>query len=259
LIAAAAGLSIAAAGLFVSFGLQAPEPRPLEAELAASVDWETLVASEDVQLHFQGRGSLRGTEMAPEIEWESGTVRFAVEPGRGIDLRVSTPEVVVRVLGTRFAVRRDALGSHVEVQRGLVAVTCTDGPHLELLPGRVHTCIPVTAAGLLARARALNDDRAGLDRILEAVDRGLAKTEPGSPVAVELDFFRISAMAGRGSFEDALAAATALDGPAAGHRRAELAPLILRLAYRVGGCERAAVHRHRLSHTSDDPLEGRCD
>lgn len=256
-IAAAMGLSLAAVGIALTVFVQPPESPALEARLDAIEEWETLTASDDVQMHFQGRGSLAGTVHAPEIAWESGTVRLAVEPEQGIDLRVRTPEVLVRVLGTRFAVRRDALGSHVEVQRGLVSVTCTGGEELELPPGRVHTCVPITAAGLLARAQALDDDRVALSTVLKTLDRGLLTAE--GAVASELRFFRISAYAGRGLFEDALQSAVDLDTPQAGHRRAELAPLILRLAYRVGGCEQAIGHRHRLADGVEDPLDGRCE
>ncbi len=255
-IAAGAGVSLAAAGVLLTVFVAPPEAPPLQAELVAP-DWETLSPSEEVQMHFQGRGTLAGTEQAPEVAWESGTVRLAVEPERGIDLRVRTPEVLVRVLGTRFAVRRDALGSHVEVQRGLVSVTCTGGEELKLPPGRVHTCVPVTPAGLLARAQALDEDRVALDTVLKTLDRGLATAD--GPVAAELRFYRVSAFAGRGLFPEALAAAVALDGPQAGHRRSELAPLILRLAYRIGGCEAADEHRSRLAGAAQDPLEGRCD
>lgn len=256
-IAAGVGVSLAAAGVLLTVFVQPPEPAELVAELNAVADWETLTASEDVQMHFQGRGSLAGTEQAPDITWETGTVRLAVEPERGIDLRVRTPEVLVRVLGTRFAVHRDAKGSHVEVQRGLVSVTCTGGEELKLPPGRVHTCVPVTAAGLLARAQALDEDRVALDTVLETLDAGLESAD--GPVAAELRFYRVSAFAGRGLFKEALAAAVALDGPHAGHRRAELGPLILRLAYRVDGCDGAAEHRDRLADGVVDPLEGRCE
>ncbi len=258
-LAAGAGLAVAAVGLIATFVAAPPPATPLHAELSATVDWETHVASDAVRMHFKGRGTLSGTEQAPDLEWESGTVRLAVSPEAGVDLHVRTPEAVVRVLGTRFAVRRDSRGSRVEVGRGLVSVHCADGTDLELTPGKEHTCVPVSAAGLLARAQSLDAELAPLSQVLGALDKGLARVASQDPVAAELSFHRVSAYAGRGLFEEALAAAVALDGPQAGHRRADLSAVILRLAYRVGGCERAKPHRVRLAPGAEDPLEGRCE
>lgn len=54
------------------------------------------------------------------------SVHAAHQPA-GRELRVSTPEATVRVVGTRFTVERWAGGSRVAVEEGLVAVDPADG------------------------------------------------------------------------------------------------------------------------------------
>jgi hypothetical protein len=98
----------------------------------------------------------------PRLEWEQGTLKVEVEPERGIDLAVHTREAEVRVVGTRFSVTRDALGTGVVVTHGHVAVLCADGEKALLGAGEARVCPPTHAAGLLGRANALAAAEASL-------------------------------------------------------------------------------------------------
>lgn len=141
-------LALAAAA---AFALR-PGADTIERTLEASGD-EPL--SDEVRLVWAGQGHAAGTTRTPRLEWAQGHLDVDVTPGLGIDLRVTTDEAEVAVVGTRFTVDRDALGTRVSVEHGLVRVTCTSGAELTLPAGESGACKPIHAAPLLRRARAL--------------------------------------------------------------------------------------------------------
>ncbi len=217
---AVAGGVVAAALALV---LWSPTPLP-STQLVASAPTHQVV-SDDVALDFRGAGDLSGTEQAPRIDWRRGTVRASVTPNQGIDLRVVTPEAEVRVVGTIFEVDRGSLGTRVQVEKGKVEVRCVDGTTRFVVPGEIVWCEPGTAAGYLARARALQRSGAPLPTILAAVDAGQALSGPAA-VGVELRWVRTEALRQHGRHAAALRAAAAALDAGAGHRSEDFSRLV---------------------------------
>lgn len=152
-----------------------------------SIATESHSWSPQVQLEMQGRGSVAGTDRDVTIEWLSGTLDIEVEPRTGTQLQVVTDEARVEVIGTVLSVTRDATGVRVGVDKGRIRVTCRDGWAGELTPENPpHTCLPVTPAGLLARADALVDRGVDGATVLATLDRGVDLATAGSPVMGEL-------------------------------------------------------------------------
>ena len=147
-----------------------------------------------------------GSARAPRIAWTRGTVEVEVEPNRGVDLQVQTPEGVVTVVGTAFDVTRDIAGTSVSVRRGKVRVACVEGDTVLLTGGHSITCRPATPAGFLARARHLLDDGGSASATLALVDRGLRDARPG-PVHDELLYLRIEQLLQLDRHDEARAAA----------------------------------------------------
>ncbi len=195
------------------------DPQPLST--AAPTE---LKATQHVQLEYAGRGELVGDADSPRIQWESGRLTARVTPNRGIDLRVSTPEAEVRVVGTVFTVERDLLGTRVHVERGKVAVTCDGGQELLLVGGDEGECLPRSAAGLLARARALQFAAGDDVRILASLDAGLDR-QASDAVRAELRWVRAEHLASMGLDEDARSAARAALRSEPLHRRADFVAL----------------------------------
>ena len=224
-VPAAAALAAAALAAVWLFTPTSPPAEPPPAPRVA-VAWDGTPAPqapvEGITVEPAGRGSLVAEGGRVDVTWESGRLTLDVDPARELEVEVVTREAVVRVLGTAFAVERDALGTRVTVERGRVAVACAEGEH-ELEAGGDLTCLPTTPSGLLGRALALDGDP---EALLATVDLGLARVEAGSAVHGELLALRAEALASQGRTDDARAAAkTYLD---AGHtaRREDLAPLL---------------------------------
>ena len=192
----------------------APEPWPDPAPVAQAppfaktlaADQGTFAPSEHVRFVVAGEGELRGEPLAPRVEWLRGSLEVDVASGQGVDLQVSTAEAHVAVIGTAFAVDRDARrGTRVVVRHGRVRVGCGGLPPVELGDGDDLLC-PGRAA-LLGEARSLSraGDYAGA---VAASTRGLAL---GSDDAVggELRFVRLESHAARGHADAARADAEA--------------------------------------------------
>lgn len=140
-------------------------------------------------LRYQGAGHVGGTVARPDIEWVLGRIELELEPDASAELTLRTVEATVRVTGTRFAVERDAAGTKVEVAEGRVAVRCqsSEPPDGEraLAVGESILCVPTTSAGLLGRARLLQQqgDLLGSE---QAVEQGLALATRQTPARGEL-------------------------------------------------------------------------
>lgn len=135
--------SVAAAAAWVLW------PRPVDGPLV------TGALTRDVHVEVDGSGTAMGTGRELRLTWDAGALGVEVEPGRGVELLVRTPEAEVEVVGTGFDVVRDALGTSVHVRHGRVRVACTGGEASELGPADSTTCLPTSAAGRLGRVRAL--------------------------------------------------------------------------------------------------------
>ena len=211
-------------------------PVPLSAELGAGVHEPV----PGLRLTVTGQGRLAGTVSAPRVQWVSGAVRVEVDPAAGIDLHVLAPEGEVAVLGTIFTVDRAPLGLGVQVERGRVAVRCGAQPAATLSAGQAQLCLPTTAAGMLARARALQESSAAGADVLSAVEQGLAL---GGSAAVQAEL-RVVEYEERVKANDLEGALAALDAYLAqgGPRHDELRSAAAGLAVRLGGCARARAY-----------------
>lgn len=203
---------LAAAALLLGLGavgawraLPSVDP-PLTGLLQSDTDWGEGSPRPGVQLSWLGAGEVEGPPEAPELRWDQGTLNVEVVPDQGIQLTVRTREARVRVVGTGFSVTRDGLGTRVHVRHGRVEVGCADAEPVVLSAGGEHACLPISAAGLLGRARALGAAGAPAADILATLDRGLALQATG-PVADELSVARIRALLDAGRRDEALGAA----------------------------------------------------
>ncbi len=200
----AAPLGLAAAAALVIGVMSVPSaPVELAQTLAADGEQIEVQPTEHVRLAYDGQGQLGGTDRAPRLQWESGSVHVEVTPDQGIDFRVQTADAEVRVLGTVFDVNSTHLGTQVTVNEGKVAVLCEDGVERVLRAGETGECLPSTAAGLLGRARAFQAQGAH-DLSLMAAEKGLAikGTEPA--VVSELSLVRIEELVALGSASEAV-------------------------------------------------------
>ncbi len=181
-------------------------------------------------LTADGVGVVAGTTMAPEIRWESGTLRVEVEPQAGVELSVTTDEGRVLVHGTLFEVVRDERGTHVSLERGSVGVVCADRSDRTLEPGQAHSCIVARPGPRLGRVRELQEAGAEPQDILAAVQGGLEVAEPGSHIEGELLIARFEVQLALGQGEQALQTAEAYLASPKAHRAAEVCALASELA-----------------------------
>jgi hypothetical protein len=240
-VPAALALLAAAAGVALALW---PAPGPTTAPL--SVDLATLgpdgvLDLEGLRLTAQGVGALEGTDVRPRLRWELGTVRLEVDPAAGRTVTVETPDGAVEVLGTILRVARDPLGTEVVVERGRVAFTCAGGDRRELGAGDAGWCLPITAGGLLGRARALEAAQAAPDTVLATLDAGRAVAVPSSAIAAELAYRRLPLLVALDRPSEAVSSGMAY--LEAGHtlHRAAVAAQTGALAVGTGDCEAAGV------------------
>lgn len=252
------GALAAAAAVAVAVLQPAPSapPAPLTLTLQSVDGWRSESIDSDVSLSFSGNGEVAGTTRAPRIDWDRGTLNVEVVPNKGVDLSVATREAQVRVVGTGFTVTRDALGTHVAVLHGKVAITCTTGESGLYEAGASLTCLPTSPAALLGRARALDGRGAPPEEVLATLDRGLSLAGSG-PVAEELQVRRIEALADAEQPGEALAAARAYLDSGAELRRVEVLRMAATLSWSAGGCARARADLEALAADADATPEDR--
>ena len=209
------GAAVASGALTLSLLLLFARPPRLDHELVADAELPA-----GLELSIEGEGAIEGTEAAPRIQWRRGTLCLDVDPAAGLQVVVETPEAEVAVIGTAFTVTRGALGTDVSVQRGRVGVRClneVEGRALQA--GDSAACAPTSAAGLLARARALQGARE-LEAAVASADQGLA-AGPSPAVRTELSLVRVEALAASGRQTEALTAVRTLMQEGAGHRHSD--------------------------------------
>ncbi len=194
-----------------------------------------------VKMQVAGTGEARGDVQAMEIDWKQGDLSVEVEPNQGVQLSVITDEGSVRVVGTGFDVRRNALGTLVTVRHGKVSVDCTLGQHFLLTAEQSATCLPVTAAGALGRARQL-EGTAEAAVLLPELEAALARPDATGAVASELAAMRTTALLSLGRTEEALQVAEAALAADGGTRAVELHRVAARLRLRRQDCTGALPH-----------------
>jgi len=233
----AAGVAFALAAAALAAGGWALRP-PADAPIAATgLQAGRVSLSDDVALLVDGEGAVSGSTLAPRVAWERGMVAVEVTPGAGIDLQLETREAHVQVVGTRFEVRRDALGTRVEVQKGEVAVRCGDGPAAPLPAPQSRTCWPLSPGGLLGRALALEADGAPAAERLATVEAGLAGAE--GAVGRELEVMHIHLLTEVGRTAEARGPLLRVLDTGSPQRRDELlllAEAMARSELPTGGC-----------------------
>jgi hypothetical protein len=112
---------------------------------------------------------------------------------------------------------------------------------------------PTTAAGWLARARALEDEGAGNTAVLSAAESGLALPADAA-IRSELEVARMGALLRSGRADEALSSAEAALAGAGPERAEELHRAAARLALAAGDCSRALPHLHALTAPTSDEL-----
>ena len=222
-------LGAVALGIVLSIERGAPDR-----SLGSLAEWSEAEIGPGVSARFMGEGQVRG-EVSPAITWRTGTLELAVDPQAGQSVRVQTLEAEVRVVGTLFTVERSALGTRVSVSHGVVEVTCSGGGPGRVTSGGTRTCLPITGAGMLGRARVLEERGAASGEVLAAVEAGLALAE--GPVAGELRAFRIQHLIRTGAHGRARAAIDEYLALGTVLRRSQM----LRAGARLAGGDCAAV------------------
>lgn len=244
-------VALAAAAALTALWASAEEPER-SVDLASPVtpvahDW-----GRNVSLQAVGQGTMTGTDADSVLEWSTGTVQVEVTPKTNTRMAVVTEEARVEVIGTVFQVRRDALGSTVGVDRGEVAVHCKDGTQIDLTAGQSHTCLPVTAAGLLGRAEELNASGRRGTELAKTLDRGIAVAS-GGPVLGELLWRRIEINYAEGDLDAVLADAERYLSHDSGQSM-EVSKRAAYLAHRNRDCARAIPWLQRL-HAQGSALD----
>jgi len=237
----------AAAALWVNLPWDTSRTLALDASGTA----ETLTWSDQVAFEFSGHGSVTGTAQDATVTWDQGRIAVQVTPNTGSTLSVITDEAEIQVIGTAFTVDRDKKGVTVNVTHGKVAVSCKDGwsGHLVSDSG-AHTCLPLHAAGLMARADALSDEGADPAQILETLDIGLATAEPGTAERGELLARRMHIHSQLGNRSRALSDADAYLDSAETGRGLEVRQFASRIAL-YDGCETAMPYLEPLLETGN--------
>jgi hypothetical protein len=223
-----AALGLATVAAFVAWREAGPEPiAMILPDVPAIVE-----PAPGVVLDVDGTGRASGTTRDVLLTWEAGTLGVEVQPDAGIALQVATPEGAARVVGTGFDVLRDAFGTTVTVRHGQVEVTCAEQAPILLVAGHSRSCLPITAAGLLGRARAQQRDGSSPDVVLATLDLGLARA-PSPQVRDELRVARIDVLVRASRHGDALREAEAYLADGGVVRRDE----IERLSRELGGAQ----------------------
>jgi hypothetical protein len=254
------GLAATAMAMAAAVTLTTSGPGPVAAEQYLAGSGQGALAEHVLATH-DGQGRVVTGPDGVVIDWELGRLDLDVTPGEGVTLLVQTPEGAVRVVGTRLTVARGALGTTVSVAQGEVAVTCTGEAEVPVRAGGRAECWPTSPAGLLNRARALQDAGAGADEVLATVDRGLEAPGLDGPVRGELLALQTGALVAAGRDAEALDAAEAAIAASSDPGRAvSLRRTAARLALRLGACERARRQIEAIGEATEErALLERCD
>ncbi len=240
-VAGAGALVVLAALLAWPRGPQVVD-RPLAAERS-----EQVRLGDEVRVVYEGHGQAIGNDRDLTIHWEQGTLHTEVTPQQGVSLRVQTDEASVRVVGTIFEVRRDALGTEVAVHEGRVELRCRGEEAAPLGAGEQRLCFRSSEAALQACRQAPS-----AERVLAVIERGL--TLDGSPASHrELELRRVVALRALERPAEALAVAQSYLDAGHQHRRAEMLRIASELAYEQLGCSAALPLLDELATSPDAP------
>ncbi len=211
-----------------------------------------ITLSDTVSVVAAGSGAATGSASAWRIAWDNGRVDVGVTPEVGAVVAVETREARVEVVGTEFSVDRNALGTAVDVQHGIVRVTCfADGSVHELVAGDALTCIPTSASGLLGRASSLSDAQGAVDDVLATLDAA-ALLPADAPVHSEILFQRAAALVQAGRLAEAAVALHEVIVQPAGARSDDARTLAVQVALVSGNCVQAKTILAEMGSEHDD-------
>ena len=237
-----AGLALAATSILSVVILRSqPEPAPVASPALVHADLTPDMAAPIsvgayVRITPHGVGKVSGTERATRIDWGSGRVEVEVTPNQGITLDVMTREAIVSVIGTGFTVDRSALGTTVLVQHGTVRVACTGREEQFLTFGESTECLPTSAAGLLARGRALWAQGSG-EEALKSIRAAAAISD--EPVTSELRMLEAEITYAQGDADESLRVLDVIVANPASTRYRDALGVSARILNDRYGCERA--------------------
>ena len=154
-----------------------------------------------VALRYEGVGALEGTESSATISWRSGRIDVEVEPNRGVQLTVATPDAEIEVVGTVFSVESLDGSTVVDVTRGSVRLRCLFGGTQMILGGFGGTCQGESSAAALISARRSLSAGAPLAS-LSSIDAVLDRA--AGPLGSELRFVRVEALVSLGRSQEAI-------------------------------------------------------
>lgn len=222
-----------AAGLLMAFW---PPP-----SVEGPLDMASMKLGKHVTVNVAGVGEVHGHTQQMEIAWKQGDLSVEVEPDQGVQLMIETDEAIVRVIGTGFDVHRNALGTSVDVRHGKVSVDCKIGQDFLLTATQSATCLPVSAAGALGRARQL-EGTVDAATLLPELEAALLRPDATGVVASELAAMRTTALLSLGRVDEALRVAEAALTVEGGSRAVELHRVAARLRLRHQDCVGALPH-----------------
>lgn len=219
-----------------------------------------VVIAPDVQAIIDGQGQVRGTTRDLWIDWESGTLELTLNAPSGVwpsttTVRIKTAEGDYEARGeATLQLTRDALGSTAAVVTGAVFARCDARSHVQLAPGERHECLPRTAAGLLARARAFERSGAPPTDVLGALalaERAQTADVP-AVVSAEIQAAKLPSLLALQDWSTATQAAEEALRIEPRARAEELHRLLASLALRQGSCEAALPHLRALKERTPD-------
>lgn len=237
-----------AAAVIISLAIRpAPHTTVWEGDLkTVQGEWNQAQFSSAVSVMYTGSGEAVRIGNRVDIDWTSGVLRAEVIPEQRAKVTIRTQEAEITVIGTQFTVERDVRGTSVEVERGHVQVHCANADVHELHPTQRVSCRPITASGLLALARQLDDTKTSTEsELLEIVESGLSLSTSDA-VRIELDTMHIGLLARAGRLGEALDSAAQALADGMGHREVEIRRLASDLASAAGDCEAVVDHLSSL-------------
>ena len=243
-LAVGVGLAFAALAWFAATTLLPDPPVPLDQEI------RTASSGEGPRIWTtDGSGHLGGTSAAPLLEWADGDGAFEARTAFAFSTREAAGSVEA---GARGQIQRSVMGTRLRVEAGAADLRCLlDGAATHLGMGQEATCLPVSAEGMLGRARALAAEGAETEA-LAAADLGLARPDAEGDVAAELGVLRITLLQQAGRAAEALAASRAyLAGPSP-LRAIEIHRLAAALSLGLEGCAGALPHLEALADVQPD-------
>lgn len=232
------------------FGEGAPLARLVDAPVALDVSGGQAIVLGGATVDADGHGTLAGTLAQPRLTWRDGRVRV---DATSADMLLETREAEVRVRRRALALSRDVAGTTVEAGRDGAVVRClVDGAKHDVPAGARFTCPPVSAEGMLGRARHERAAGASGDVVLATVEAGLSRPTGAPAARAELAVLRMQLAVEAGRNREALADARNWLATGPTLRRPEVERLAAALALTEEGCAGALPHLDALAPTSLD-------